>query len=237
MTASRDFTSVINWILDNLCPPILRDCYPLMFPIYWIACGKHTAELLRYKDKYPFLTGAEYAKYYDDASKARLANRPTNLNRAGLQFILENASGTCLDAGSGRGYVAKCLVKAGFTVSAVDIVPPKNYSIETDGYTFISGSLDALPFPDKHFDTVICTHVLEHVPNMDAAVLELLRVTKNRLLIVLPKQREYRYTADLHVRFFPYEYDLRMALPVSTRSAHISRVGSDWGILIDKERL
>lgn len=235
MKTSRDFTAVINWILDNLCPPILRDCYPLMFPIYWIAGGKHTAELLRYKDRYPFLTETEYAKYYDYAAKTRLAERPTDLNKAGLRFILSNASGSCLDAGCGRGYVAKCLASAGHTVSGVDIVPPKGYSQEADGYTFISGSLDALPFPDKHFDTVTCTHVLEHVPDIDAAVSELLRVTKKRLLIVLPRQREYRYTGDLHIRFFPYEYNVRMALPSSARNARVSMVGSDWGILIDKE--
>lgn len=235
MKASRDFTAVINWILDNLCPPILRDCYPLMFPIYWIAGGKHTSELLRYKDRYPFLTEAEYAKYYDYASKTRLAERPTDLNKAGLQFILSNASGSCLDAGCGRGYVAKRLAAAGHTVSGVDIVPPKGYSFEADGYTFINGSLDALPFPDRHFDTVTCTHVLEHVPDMDAAVSELLRVTKKRLLIVLPRQREYRYLGDLHIRFFPYEYYVRAALPAPARNAQISKVGSDWGILINRE--
>lgn len=235
MKASRDFTAVVNWILDNLCPPVLRDCYPLMFPIYWIACGKYTAKLLKYKDRYPFLTEAEYAEYYDYAAKVRLAERPTDLNKAGLQFILSNAVGSCLDAGCGRGYVAKQLAAAGHTVSGVDIVHPKDYSSETDGYTFVSGSLGALPFPDKSFETVVCTHVLEHVPDMEAAVSELLRVTSQRLLIVLPRQREYRYVADLHVRFFPYEYNVRMALPSSTRNASISTVGSDWGILIQKE--
>lgn len=90
-------------------------------------------------------------------------------------------------------------------------------------------------FPDRSFETVTCTHVLEHVPDMDAAVSELLRVTKKRLLIVLPRQREYRYTADLHIRFFPYEYNVRAALPVSARNARIFMVGSDWGILIDRE--
>ena len=235
MKINRNFTIIINWILDNLCPPILRDCYPLMFPIYRIAYGKYTAKLLRYKDRYPFLTDAEYAEYCDCASKTRVSERPTDLNKAGLQFILQNALGSCLDAGSGRGYVAKCLAAAGHTVFAIDIVPPKNYSLEADGYTFISGSLDALPFPDNHFDTVVCTHVLEHVPNMDTAISELLRVAKERLIIVLPRQREYRYVADLHVRFFPYEYDVRMALPASARNACISVVGFDWGILIKKD--
>ena len=54
MMTSRDSTSIINFILDNICPPILRDCYPLMFPIYYLAYGKQTARLLKYKDRTPF---------------------------------------------------------------------------------------------------------------------------------------------------------------------------------------
>lgn len=233
MKTSRDFTSIINYILDNLCPPILRECYPLMFPIYWLAYGKATAKLLKYKDHYPFLNDAEYAEYYACAATTKLATRPTDLNRASLQFILSNIpeGGVCLDAGCGRGYLAKRLTQAGHTVFGLDIEPPGDYS-EADGYTFVSGSVEDIPFPDEMFDTVVCTHVLEHVRNMDKAVQELLRVAKKRLLIVLPRQREYRYVADLHIRYFPYAYNVRMALPV--QDAVVTRVGSDWGVLIEK---
>lgn len=234
MKISRDITSVINYILDNICPPILRDCYPLMYPIYWVAGGKYTAKLLKYKDKYPFLTEEEYNEYYECASKTRFTERPTDLNKSGLRFILSHADGACLDAGCGRGYVAKVLASAGHTVTGIDIIAPRNYSA-ADGYTFVNASLDSIPFPDQHFDTVICAHVLEHVPDMDKVVWELLRVTKKQAVIVLPRQREYRYVADLHVRFFPYEYNLFMAFPAPIRkNIHITRVGSDWGILIKK---
>ena len=87
MMTSRDFTSIINFILDNICPPILRDCYPLMFPIYYLAYGKQTARLLKYKDRYPFLSEAEYAEYYACAATTRLSARPTDLNEAGLRFV------------------------------------------------------------------------------------------------------------------------------------------------------
>jgi ubiquinone/menaquinone biosynthesis C-methylase UbiE len=62
-----------------------------------------------------------------------------------------------------------------------------------------------LPFGDASFDTVICTHTLEHVRNIHQAVSELRRVTGRRLIIVVPKQRPYRYTFDLHLHFFPYK--------------------------------
>lgn len=112
MMTSRDFTSIINFILDNICPPILRDCYPLMFPIYYLAYGKQTARLLKYKDRYPFLSEAEYAEYYACAATTRLSARPTDLNEAGLRFVLSHipAGSVCLDAGSGRGFLAKNLI-------------------------------------------------------------------------------------------------------------------------------
>ena len=109
MMTSRDFTSIINFILDNICPTILRDCYPLMFPIYYLAYGKQTARLLKYKDRYPFLSEAKYAEYYACAATTRLSARPTDLNEAGLRFVLSHipAGSVCLDAGSGRGFLAK----------------------------------------------------------------------------------------------------------------------------------
>lgn len=235
MRINRDFTSAVNWILDNLCPPILRDCRPLMYPIYWLAMGQYTGELLNYKDRYPFLTGEDYGRYYEYAAKTRLSARPTDLNRAGLRFVLSNASGSCLDAGCGRGFLAKELAGSGHEVTGVDIVSPQHY-IPSDGYTFVEASLDALPFPDESFDTVICTHVLEHVPDIDSVVAELLRVAKEIVILVLPRQREYRYVTDLHIHFFPYEYNVWMALPPQTQNARVVRVGGDWGVLIRKQR-
>jgi len=233
MKVSRDITNIINFILDNLCPPILRDCYPLMFPIYWIAYGKPTAKLMKYKDYYPDLTDKEYTEYYAYAAKARIAARPTDLNRIGLEFILSNTvqKGNCLDAGCGRGYLAKKLVSIGRKVYGLDIEIPPNYST-ADGYTFVKGSLQNIPFPDEKFETVICAHVLEHVRDIDLSISELLRVTKDKLIIILPRQREYRYVADLHVRYFPYVYNVKMMFP--NQNAIITHVGSDWGILIEK---
>lgn len=232
MMTSRDFTSIINFILDNICPPILRDCYPLMFPIYYLAYGKQTARLLKYKDRYPFLSEAEYAEYYACAATTRLSARPTDLNEAGLRFVLSHipAGSVCLDAGSGRRFLAKKISSAGNTVYGLDIEKPKDFS-EADGYTFVSGSVENIPFPDNAFDVVVCTHVLEHVRDLNKAMQELLRVAEKRLLIVLPRQREYRFVADLHIRYFPYVYNVQKALSVP--NAVITRVGSDWGVIVE----
>lgn len=237
MGLSRDVTSVINWILDNLCPPILRDCYPFMFPIYRLACGKETKNIMEYRNRYPFLNEVEYAEYYAKVADSG-SSRPTDLNRSGIQFILHavRTTDSCLDVGSGRGFLAKQLAAAGCTsVVGLDLEPPKDYST-SDGYRFVKGLAENIPFGDGSFDTVTCCHVLEHVRDVDKAMDELIRVTKRQLIIVLPCQREYRYTADLHVRFFTYEHDVwnLILAHMGKDNVTLSKLGTDWGISIQK---
>lgn len=43
---------------------------------------------------------------------------------------------------------------------------------------FIQADVEKLPFKDKVFDFVFCSHLLEHVTNPDKAILELTRVAK-----------------------------------------------------------
>ncbi len=236
MKASRDITRVIHFILDELCPPILRDRWAPMSLIYRVALGKEPTRLLYdFKEKAQHMTDAEYARCY--AITAQVVERPTDLDRAGLEFILDKTQsggggGGVLDAGCGRGFLAKKLSEAGNLVTGLDIERPRNYSPD-DGYSFIAGSLEHMPFSDGEFDIVVCAHVLEHIMNLDCAISEILRVAKQRVILVLPRQREYRYTPDLHLHFFPYLYNVQRILPVTP--TWIGRVGHDWGVLIDKK--
>jgi ubiquinone/menaquinone biosynthesis C-methylase UbiE len=43
-----------------------------------------------------------------------------------------------------------------------------------------------LPFKDDAFEEVFCSHVLEHVENPTKALLELIRVSKSKVIVVLP---------------------------------------------------
>ena len=64
-----------------------------------------------------------------------------------------------------------------------------------------------------------------HVRHFEKAVAELVRVTRRRLLVVVPCQRYYRYTIDYHLHFFPEpeQLILRMGLP----RYHCLEVGGD----------
>ena len=47
------------------------------------------------------------------------------------------------------------------------------------------------PFPDNHFDVVISGNTLEHVPDLQAIVNEIARVSNNLVCIIVPNYREF----------------------------------------------
>jgi ubiquinone/menaquinone biosynthesis C-methylase UbiE len=108
-----------------------------------------------------------------------------------------------LDVGCGRGFVANILSKK-YQVTASDIIIGKHLRTRYPKVKFHKAAIEELLFPNASFDTVICTHTLEHVKDIKLAITELRRVAKKRLIIVVPKQRPYKYTFDLHLHFFPY---------------------------------
>lgn len=57
--------------------------------------------------------------------------------------------------------------------------------------TYIQADLSALPFKDKSFDWVICSHVLEHVSNPTKACQELMRVAHKGFIETPRKWTEY----------------------------------------------
>jgi ubiquinone/menaquinone biosynthesis C-methylase UbiE len=91
---------------------------------------------------------------------------------------------------------------------------------------FREGAAEALPFADDAFDTVVCTHMLEHVQDLPRAIAELRRVASRRLVVVVPAQRPYRYTFDLHLHFFPYPSTLLAAMGPARRNS-CRNVGGD----------
>lgn len=161
-----------------------------------------------FKKKMVFLSNAEIIEYYKNLSDVHI-ERKTDLNKQSVNFILNNIVGdSVLDIACGRGYLANKIVeKFDAKVTGIDFIIPNEFK-DSLNPAFLEGNIENIPFPDKHFETVICTHTLEHVIDIQQGLAELRRVCKKQLIIVLPKQREYKYTFDLHVHFFPYKYSV-----------------------------
>ena len=209
MINDRRITNKLNWVLDNLVPPFIRDSKIFMGIWFRLLFGDKSKYFMEFKEKVPYLSQEEYENYYHLLSDVHL-QRDTDLTEECVQRILSRIQGeSVLDVGCGRGYLARKIAREkGMQVVGVDIAAPAPQ--ETCAYvTFVRHNVQNLPFEDRSFDTVLCTHTIEHLPDPIQTIREMRRVAGRRIIIVVPRQREYRYTFDLHIHFFPYIFSLQ----------------------------
>jgi ubiquinone/menaquinone biosynthesis C-methylase UbiE len=207
----REITVVFNWILDNVVPPFLRDSKFFTNITFGIVYGKHKNMVMEFKEKAYFISDEEYSEYYRKYAETQIVTkRETDLNQKSVKKIISSIVGdSIVDIGCGKGYLARRIVKElNKKIVAVDLhISDSNKS--SSNPIFIESVIEKLPFESNSFDTVICTHTLEHIKEIKIAIAELRRITKKRLIIVVPRQREYKWTFDYHIHFFPYLYSFK----------------------------
>lgn len=104
-----------------------------------------------------------------------------------------------LDAGCGRGNLSYLAHENGFDVTAIDL---SKSSLKDSSFLFdwagcdislVEASLTDLPFEENEFDSVICSDVLEHVPDAKKAMSEIRRVLKpgGRLVLTVPNPNTF----------------------------------------------
>lgn len=208
MKLSRNFTNVFNWILDNLIPPFFRDSRIIMTPFFLLLFGEKYRRFMNFKENVLNLNSKEIVDYYKELSSYHIT-RKTDLNKKSVNYILNNIKGeSVLDISCGSGFLAREIVeKHKKDVVGIDFIISDKIK-DSSNPKFIEASIEKIPFPDNHFDTVISTHTLEHVVDIKLAISELRRVCKKKIIIVLPRQRNYKFTFDLHFHFFPYKYSV-----------------------------
>lgn len=207
----RDLATKILFLLDECIPPIVRDARWFMYIPLWLAFGDKVQVFLNFKEQAPKLSEAEFAEIYS-MIRSVAPERETDLNAGCMSAILEGLAGrTVLEVGCGRGLLAHEMSRT-HRVMALDIVLDHDLLVRYPHVRFVRGNIERLPFRDREFDTVVCTHTLEHAQDLSSALSELRRVTRKRLIVVVPKQRPYRYTFDLHLHFCPYEASLLMLM-------------------------
>jgi ubiquinone/menaquinone biosynthesis C-methylase UbiE len=232
----REVTTRIRYVLDELVPPVIRDSRWFMWPFFVLAYGTFSVrDFMNFKSRAYSMTEEEYRNFYSKLGNSVSRRRETDLNEASIRFIVDRlpsdpAKMALLDVGAGNGYLLARLAQARAwqRIAGVDVVAGKDAA---GRFEFHAGILPSLPFADKEFDVVTCTHVIEHLLDVEASVKELLRVTKQRLFVVLPRQRYFYYTLDEHLNFYP-EIDplLRLFRPYPVTC---TTQDGDWAIAVD----
>jgi SAM-dependent methyltransferase len=122
---------------------------------------------------------------------------------ADLDRLAPRAEDLVLDLGAGFGRHAFAVLRRGAKVVALDSGQAEMESVSGMFYAMrevgeisveanavaIRGDVTALPFGDSTFDLLICSEVMEHIPNETLALSELSRVVKQggRVAITVPR--------------------------------------------------
>lgn len=222
----RETVNALRAVLEEVIPPFIRDSGAMrwLFRRHW---GSLIDDIERFRERIPFVTAEEYRSIYERMPRV---HDETDCSEGCLKRIVEEISGeTVLDVGCGTGYLLDWMKqrRPELALTGTDFIIEEGARTRHPAIRFVKGHIERLPFEDHAFDTVTCTHVLEHILEFRTALAELRRVARKRLIVVVPQEREYRFTFNPHLHFFPYPHSfLRHLTPIPPSHA-IESIGRD----------
>lgn len=108
---------------------------------------------------------------------------------ADLMRLTPRGYTSVLDAGARDGYFSQLLTEFFRSVTSLDLKKPE---VDHERVVCMQGDLTDLPFADKEFDVVFCTEVLEHIPALEKACSEIVRVARHKVVIGVPYRQDIR---------------------------------------------
>jgi ubiquinone/menaquinone biosynthesis C-methylase UbiE len=133
------------------------------------------------------------------------------ITRSILNAINEYSFDTFIDIGGAEGYTAY-LVRELFKAKVMSTDLSENackMAKEIFKIDALACDIHQLPFQDEGFDIVLCSETIEHVTDYKLAIKELLRITKNVLIITVPHESPEEVEANIrnnvphgHINYF-----------------------------------
>jgi len=204
----RENTNKIRFVLEELLPPILRDSFIFKLIVKKLYRNDKTHQNLKYNILN--LSKKKYKKYYENMPQI---HNNSDLSKKCIDEILRYIKPrSIIDVGCGNGFLLKKIRDRNKSVelNGTEIVISKEIKekLKTKKIKIFEKNIENLNGFKKKYDTVICSHVLEHVLDINLAYTNLKKICKKRVIIVVPRERPYEYTFNGHIHFFPYKWSL-----------------------------
>jgi ubiquinone/menaquinone biosynthesis C-methylase UbiE len=121
------------------------------------------------------------------------------------ELIQKTEAQTLLEVGSGDGYVLKALSDLPVSLTGIEISEKR---IERSRglvpqAEIVAGDARDMPFESQSFDLVVCSEVLEHVPEPERAIAEMKRVVRpgGLVIVTVPQERNWQLGRLALLRF------------------------------------
>ena len=197
-------------VANEWLPPALRDS-SAFGALMRAAFGDRVLGFEKLRTSAPRLSPPQLRAFYLKETRARRKRLTDNTPAIVARIDADTLPGTVCDVGCGTGSLLNTLhQRPGRWCVGVDL----NVDRMTcrPGIALAEAVMEELPFADAGIDTVISTHTLEHTLNLPAAAAELRRVARRRLIVVVPRERPYRFGLNAHLHYFVYPWQLALVL-------------------------
>ncbi len=131
----------------------------------------------------------ENRRFYENLYKIKFNRNPAYeiydyLRVQTIRKFIKSSGGNVLIVGCGANRDAN-IFDDPINVFAFDLSWYAIDSILASNIVGFVGDATNIPLPSNYFDVVICSEVLEHIPNVQAAVRELFRIVKSDSTIIV----------------------------------------------------